>query len=146
MIRSARVAALSVFLALAFPGAAGADFGFQTGSAGFEGVARAEGGAPATLAGSHPYKLSLRVGLREAHDSPGEPGIPHSDGDLRNLALTMPPGLLTNARVVGQCDLRQFDTPRSSPFELSAAGESCPDGSQVGTVDVHSSLGAGSVR
>ncbi len=34
-----------------------------------------------------------------------------------------------------QCTLAAFHTPRTSPFEASLSGESCPDRTQIGTVD-----------
>ncbi len=118
-------------------------FGFLPGAEGFEMVPRAEGGAPDALAGSHPYALTARIGLNLGGEFEGQPGVPFPDGDLRGLRLEMPPGLLLNPAVVPKCTAAEFHTPRSSPFEASRSGESCPDASQVGTVEVHTSLGGG---
>lgn len=85
----------------------------------------ADGGAAAELAGSHPYSLELGLGLDQ---SGGE-------ASLRRLRLEMPPGFFANPAASALCAAGSFATPRSSPFEASAAGESCPARSQLGTID-----------
>ena len=104
----------------ALPAGAGA-FAFQPGEAGFK-VATSSAGAPASLAGSHPHAIVYRLGFTE--------------GALRNLQIQMPPGLLENQTVVRQCNQTQFHTHRTSPFESSLSGESCPQQTQVGVVRV----------
>lgn len=121
-------------------------FGFLPGPEGFAAEAVTEGGLPETVAGSHPYELRISVGLRLGGEAEGKPGVPFADGDLRDLRLEMPAGLLENPNVVEQCSTTTFHTPRSSPFETSASGESCPLGSQIGTVEVSSSADGGSTR
>jgi len=96
-------------------------------------TARVDGGELASVAGSHPYALTASVGL-----NPGE--------HLRNLRLDMPSGLLLNPETTDVCLPSQFGAPRDSPFEASESGESCPDSSQVGTVDVYSSREGGAPR
>jgi hypothetical protein len=105
---------------------------------GFEAAALSEGGAPDTLAGSHPVALNLDVGLAGSSALGG--------GDLRNLELELPPGLLENPTAVPVCPQADFAKPRSSPWEESRAGESCPDNTQVGTVTLTSSFGGGETR
>jgi hypothetical protein len=150
---AALIAALAVTASLLAVPVALADFGFRPGTEGFEAIARAEGGAPDALAGSHPYALTTKIGLNLGGEFEGEPGVPHSDGDLRDLRLEMPPGLTLNSAaltqgqgVQAQCTAAQFSTPRSSPFEASRSGESCPDATQLGTVDLHTNLGGGTAR
>jgi hypothetical protein len=118
-----------------------AGFGFLPGEEGFAAEAIAEGGGPATAAGSHPYALRITFGLRPGGDFEGEPGASFSDGDLRDLRIDLPPGMLQNPDVVRQCSAADFRTPRNSPFEESLSGESCPDTSQVGTVEFESAHG-----
>jgi hypothetical protein len=118
-------------------------FGFLPGSEGFAAHAYADGGAPATRAGEHPYQLDLTIGFRQGGEFEGQPGVAFPDGDLRDLRIEMPPGLLLNPAVLDKCSLVEFHTPRFSPFETSQSGESCPDKSQVGTVEVRTSLGGG---
>jgi hypothetical protein len=141
MIRALAVAAV-VTAALCLPAAAQGAFGVE----GFDVAATKLDGTPATQAGSHPYELRARIDLNQVTDYPGQPGVPFPDGDLRDLTLNLPSGLVGNPTVIGQCTLAEFDTPRSSPFEASASGESCPLKSQVGTVAIHSSIGGGQTR
>jgi hypothetical protein len=100
---------------------------------GFAAFASADGGA-ATAAGSHPYQLDFALGLDQAGGT----------RDLRDLRIDLPPGLLANPAAMNVlCSSAAFATPRSSPFEASASGESCPDRSQVGTVEVETGAGGG---
>jgi hypothetical protein len=128
-------------LALLAPPCAQADFGFAPGPAGFSAEASGEGGLPDLQAGSHPQALGIEVNLE-----PEAPGSPFSDGDLRDLEIELPAGLIENPAAVPQCTLAQFHTPRTSPFEASLSGESCPDKTQIGTVAVRSSFGGGETR
>jgi hypothetical protein len=155
--RSLGLAALAAFafLLLTSVGSAHAAFGFLPGDGGFNVSAtepddpayvvggQAPGG-PDTLAGSHPYALRAEVNFNPAPPSPGEPGVPHPDGDLRDLSLELPPGLSENPRVVGACAPARFDTPRHSQEGLS--GENCPDDSQVGILTLRSSQAGGETR
>ena len=132
-------------LALLSP-VAGAGFGFRAGGEGFSVEARAEGGGPETRAGSHPFSLVTEVNFELGPESPGEPGVPFSEGDVRALRIDLPPGLIENPAAVPRCALADFHSPRQSPFEESLSGESCPDRTQIGTVTVRSSYAGGSSR
>lgn len=118
-------------------------FGFLPGPGGFFVHAIADGGGADTQPGSHPYQLSMGVGFNRGGSFEGQPGVEFPDGDVRDLRVEMPPGLIVNPSVVGKCRLVEFDTPRQSPFESSRSGESCPDRTQVGTVEVQTSLDGG---
>jgi hypothetical protein len=119
---------------LALPAAAQADFGIES----FDAQVLAEGALPATEAGSHPVSLELEVELEHSGS--------HAEGDLRNLGVELPPGLLEDPTSVPICTQADFLTPRSSPWEESRSGESCPDNTQVGTVTLTSSHGGGETR
>jgi hypothetical protein len=121
-------------------------FDFLAGEEGFSASVYATDGTPATRAASHPYELDLDVGFRAGGEFEAQPGATFPDGDPRDLGIEMPAGLLANPNALAKCTLTDFHTPRTSPFEASRSGESCPDKSQVGTVSVHSSLGGGVVR
>lgn len=123
-----------------------AGFGFLPGSDGFSAQALAEGGEAATLAGSHPYQLSFEIGLREGGEFKGQPGVPFTDGDLRDLRIEMPHGLLENPAALPRCSGVEFNAPRESPFEASRSGESCPAVSQIGVVEVSTSANGGETR
>jgi hypothetical protein len=118
--------------------AASAAFGPLPGAAGFDVTATARDGSPEDKAGTHPYRLTTTIALNKA-------GI-YADGDIREIRIDRPPGLIENPTVVGQCRVAQFNTPRVSPFQTSLSGESCPDRSQVGTIEVQSSYGGGQTR
>ncbi len=137
---------MAVSLALlSLPTTAQADFGFLPGPEGFSVAATNGGGSPDLQAGSHPWELSTTVNFKLAGGAP-EPGGPYTDGDLKDLQIELPPGLIENPAALQQCGLAQFDTPRVSPFEASRSGESCPDKSQVGVVTLRTSEGGGEAR
>jgi hypothetical protein len=121
-------------------------FGFLPGPEGFAVSAVADDDGGAAGPGSHPYQLSFELGLNQAGPFEDQPGAVFPDGDLRDLRIEMPPGLIVNPSVIVRCTLDAFNTPRASPFEASKSGESCPLKSQVGTVEVQSSLGGGQPR
>jgi hypothetical protein len=123
------------------PATALASFGFAPGAEGFSAVATGEGGFVDHQAGSHPQALGIEVSFK-----PASPGSPFADGDVKDLEIELPGGLIENPAAVPQCSLSAFHTPRSSPFEASLSGESCPDKTQVGTVEVRSSFGGGETR
>jgi hypothetical protein len=107
----------------------------------------AEGGGPATLAGSHPFALTTKLGFALAPEPPAQPGGPYTDGDLRDLSLELPPGLIENPAAVPKCSQAQFEEPRSSPFESpSASGENCPARTQVGLLTVETVGPGGQTR
>src|SRR6188474_3629523 len=122
-------------------------FGFLAGTEGFAAAARKDGGGPETRAGAHPYQLDFEIGLNQGGEFEDQPGIAFPDGDIRELAIEMPPGLIVNSSALEKCTAVQFGTPRGSPFEdPSLSGESCPDRAQVGTIEIATSLGGGQTR
>jgi hypothetical protein len=148
---------VAIGLLLAVAPQAQAAFGLLPGDAGFNVTASepddpalvlggVAAGGPDSLAGSHPYALDAQVNFNPGPESPGEPGVPYSDGDLRDLRLDLPAGLVENPTVVGRCSAAQFSAPRQSPFGPSLSGESCPDDSQIGLLTLRSSAGGGQTR
>ncbi len=138
----ARIVLSAVALLLAIPSGAQA-FSFLPGAEGFE--ARpliSEAGEPATQAGAHPASLRLSVGLEASKAA----GAPFTQGDLKDLSLELPGGLIENPTAVPTCTQAAFHKPRFSPFEESKSGESCQDRSQIGTLAVKSSFAGGETR
>ncbi len=121
-------------------------FGFKPGSEGFDFQALNGDGSPASEAGAHPFAIVGDVNFTEGPGSPGQPGVPFPAADLRDMRFQLPSGLIGNPSVAGQCTLAQFNAPRTSPYEESLSGESCPNKSQVGTVTMRSALLGGSER
>ena len=120
-----------------------AGFGFAPGEEGFSAAATEENGSAATLAGSHPYALTTEVNFAQAGTSEGNPGVPITDGDVKDLQIELPPGLLENPTAVAECSQAAFQTPRGGGRH---SGEDCPPRSQIGTATVRSSYGGGSTR
>jgi hypothetical protein len=137
-------ALIFALLAILVP-AANASFGFKSGKEGFSVSVKGEDGKPSSEAGKHPGEWSMHLGLNETGGFP--------DGDLRDLRVETPQGMLLNPTFQGsvaselvRCSLVDFQTPRVSPNEQSLSGESCPLYTQVGTIDVHTSFGGGVTR
>ena len=137
------VASLFALLAtFVLPPSAQATLSIET----FEVSATEANNTPDTRAGSHPFQLTTTLAFHRSESSAG-PGEPFTDGDLRDLHLEEPPGLIENPAALSQCTQAQFNTPRSSPYEAHpGSGESCPDASQIGVVTVHSNFGGGATR
>jgi hypothetical protein len=130
-----------VFVAALFAApAAEADFGFLPGPEGFDVTATSEGGGVDTQAGSHPWELTTTANFK-LEAGPPQPGGPYTDGDLHDLHIEEPAGLIENPASVPQCSVAQFHAARVSPFEASQSGESCPDKTQVGTITMRTSFG-----
>lgn len=132
-------------LALAGAPAAHAEFGFLPGGNGFSFSATELDGSVDDQGGTHPYALATRVAFELGTEPSGQPGEYFTDGDVRNLRIERPAGLIENPTVVAQCSLDRFGTPRESPFQESLSGEQCPDASQVGTIDVEAIRGGARV-
>jgi hypothetical protein len=114
-----------------------AAFGILPGGEGLEVSATEADGSASETTGAHPYAVTTKINFKL------EGGGPYSDGDLRNLRIDLPPGMVENPTTVEACSSSQFSTPRSSPFQESASGESCPPKSQVGTVTVRGAFPGG---
>jgi hypothetical protein len=137
VVLGATLLALLVLLAQA-SSAEAAEFGFRPGPEGLRVALEEEDGSPALQAGRHPYQLRADLGFGE------EGGVPAED--VKDLRLQLPSGLIGNPSVLTRCTAAQFDTPRSSPYEQSSSGESCPDKSQVGTITLRTGLLGGAAR
>ena len=139
-------ALIAVFaLGLLIAPIAQASFGFKAGKEGFSVSVTTEEGKPSFAAGTHPYEWSTHLAFKQSGEFP--------DGDLRNLKIETPQGMLLNPTFEGspaadlvKCTAVDFQTHRDSPYEESRSGESCPVYTQVGTVDVHTSFGGGITR
>ncbi len=123
-----------------------AGFGFLAGTGGFSAAVIKDGNLPASGVGTHPYQMDLGLHFNQGGDFEGQPGVAFPDGDLRDLTLDLPPGLLMNPAALDKCSLTDFHAPRVSPFEQSQSGESCPDRTQIGTIEVASARDGGTPR
>ncbi len=99
----------------------------------------AEGGSEVdTLAGSHPYSLITEVNFNQAGQ--------FSEGDLQNLHLDLPAGLIENPTAVPTVSAPMSSRPSRLPVRSEPSGESCPTLSQIGIVTVKSSNDGGEAR
>ncbi len=98
---------------------AAAAVAFLPGAAGFEARLYAEGGQPATQAGSHPVALTADFGFQK------EGGGPFGEGDLRDLSLELPPGLIENPTALGS---RAFAARPISTRRASRPGKEASPG------------------
>jgi hypothetical protein len=124
--KSALLALAALFLLI--PASAQASFGFLPASEGLSFAAKKQDTTNVVQAGGHPYLFKVHVGLNSSGAE--------SDGDLKELDLSLPAGLLFNPTAIEACEATRFATPRVSPYEASASGESCPSSTQIGVVAV----------
>lgn len=76
---------------------------------------------PYGQAGGHPYELVTKIVMHTSYLANGEG---NADGELRDVRLSLPPGLVGNPQSVPQC-----------PQQLEEA-ERCPRDAQIGTIGV----------
>ena len=111
-------------------------FGFSAfGSAmlGVDGVAD-------TQAGSHPYELATRINLNSTiRETPEATHEPTSIGDLRDVIVDLPPGVVGSALAAPTCTLAQLTAADKDPSSSAA----CPSDSAIGYIrSLPESLGA----
>ena len=110
--RAAFCTVLGFAIAGAFAPAAQADFGFLGGEEGFSAQPLKEGGSPDQRAGAHPLVLRTEVNFNLGEELPSEPGVPVTEGDLKDLEIELPPGLVENPASAPKCSQAKFHTPR----------------------------------
>ncbi len=119
------VAAFAVFVAPAL-----ASFGFQSHS--FENAIVNENGSPDAQAGSHPFALETGFSFNR---KPGLSGQAVTDGNVKDVLVELPPGMVGDPTATPRCTIEQFET---SNHNLSGgySGASCPADTQVGIAAV----------
>jgi hypothetical protein len=108
-----------------------ANFGFLVGPPGAYGSATKEDGSPATLAGSHPYQLTVGMGFASdpTEESGGTLHVP--GGGVRDISGELPQGVVVNPEAAPKCT------------EVQLEGNSqCPDATQIGTIRIPTSISA----
>jgi hypothetical protein len=122
----AALVAAMLLLAAAWAPSAFAAFGIKS----FDGEVTADaGGTPATQAGSHPYAISTTIKFN-THEDP-ETGNQIPDGNVKDIQVHLPAGLVGNPEATVQCTQQQF---QNSQF-LQSGG--CPVESEVGEVTIY---------
>jgi hypothetical protein len=123
---------------LALTGSALASFGFRSGPVGFEYSVVNQDLSPAAHAGSHPWAIRTSFNMNGTTNESGEEA---PDGDVKDVEVDLPVGLVGNPGVTPKCTLQQFTTPRNkenlppgSSYEIS--GATCAANSQVGVAEL----------
>ncbi len=109
MRRHRAIPILLLLALIALPASAQADFGLAPGKATV--TALKSDGTIELRAGSHPYSLDFHFELKT--DSSGL----SEGGEMRNLVIDLPPGLIGNPEAVPTCPRTSFEggTPQCSP-------------------------------
>src|ERR1700727_664265 len=110
--------------------AADADFGFLPGPAGFDGTITNADGSPDTQAGSHPYAVTTGFALNTVT---GGEGILPAGGEIRDIDVSVPPGLIGDPNAVPACP---------STLLYASGNSECPDNTAVGIVKIYISGGS----
>jgi hypothetical protein len=105
-----------------------ADFGFEPGLAGFDGAVTNQDGSTDTQAGSHPFAATTSFSLNRAFSPSGQAG---PAGNIKDLQVDIPPGLVGNPTAVSTCTPSQL-SHSGVGLETPNPEESCPATSQVG--------------
>jgi hypothetical protein len=100
-----------------------------SGLAGFHTEITGPNGTPATQAASHPYQFTTSF-LLNTEAPPGRSPVP-AQGDLKDIHLALPPGLVGNPTATARCTQQQFSEISTEFVVLNA----CPPGSVVGVID-----------
>ena len=96
------------------------------GVPGFDGSILNEDGTTDTQAGSHPYALTTSLGFNSTVDSSG---APRPDGNVKDIAVNLPPGLVGDPTAVPQC-------PQQELQDVLTFRAGCAAASQVGFITV----------
>ena len=97
-------------------------------------------GKPASAAASHPYQYttSFAVNMETAPPGSQTPFLP-AEGDLKQIEVALPPGLIGNPTATRRCSAQQFTNHHStfSPIrDTPVTSNECPVGSAVGVAIV----------
>jgi len=97
-------------------------------------------GTPVRQAASTPFQYLTRFAANTERAGPAGAGITEfvpAGGDLKDIAVALPPGLIGNPTAVPRCPAQQFNTTDNTVIGSSnVTRNQCPDGSAVGLVAV----------
>jgi hypothetical protein len=114
-------------------------FGFSVNEAPPVGSPVGTLGLPDVQAGSHPWSMTTSIKFNVAAEpTGGGEGEPVTDGDVKNLSVALPAGLVGDPTATPKCTSKQFNTPNPG---ILFSGASCPDSTQVGEVAADVSFG-----
>jgi hypothetical protein len=102
-------------------------------------------GLPAGQAASHPYQYTTSFAVNTTHGAPGGTAefVP-AGGDVKDVRVALPPGLIGNPTAVSHCTAQQFGTSHAiEPLGAVVTVNECPNSSAVGLVLVQQLEGRG---
>jgi sugar lactone lactonase YvrE len=110
----------------------------------FEATLTGVDGNPVSDAAAHPYQYTTRfaVNLKPAPLGAVASFVP-AGGDLKQVEVGLPPGLVGNPTAVARCTAVQFNTIHGGPKNSNL--NECPDGSAVGVIAIRQLEGSGQV-
>jgi hypothetical protein len=116
--------------------------GFGDAPAGFEefhATLTGPDGLSASGADSHPYQYTTSFGINMALAPEGAvtPVVP-AEGDVKDIEVTLPPGLVGNPTALPRCSAQQFTTTHGvspNPGENFSVNE-CPEAATVGLAQI----------
>ncbi len=127
MLRKAALLLTSVlWLSFVCVGSASASFGFRT----FENVILNPEGAPEVQAGSHPWEMRTSFKLNTTTNASAQT---ITDEDVKDVKVSLPPGLVGDPTATQKCTRKQFETPSATHV---FSGASCPGSTQVGVASI----------
>jgi hypothetical protein len=103
-------------------------------------------GLPVQQAGSHPYQYLNSFAVNTRPVAPGGIGeFRPAGGDVKDIEVELPPGLVGDPTATSRCTAQQFNTSHTvnTDFGATFTQNECPDGSAVGMVVVQQLEGHG---
>jgi hypothetical protein len=97
-----------------------------------------EDGTAATQAGDHPYQYVTSFAANTESGPPGGSPFVPANGDIKDVEIALPPGLVGNPTAVSQCTAQEFAQQRViiTGTGTNVFKNGCPDGSVVGYIFV----------
>ncbi len=99
-------------------------------------------GQPVNQAGSHPYQYTTSFAVHMVPGSFAAPFVP-AEGDLKDIDVKLPPGLIGNPLAISRCTLQEFNTIPESGGAHPV--NECPESAAIGLVLVQQLEGVGGV-
>lgn len=102
-------------------------------------------GQPVIQAASDPYQYTTSFAVNTAPGPAGGAPLVPAGGNVKNVRVALPPGLVGNPNVASRCTAQQFATQHTvqTPDVGVQTVNDCPDGSAVGIIVVQQVEGNG---
>jgi hypothetical protein len=104
----------------------------EAGFSSFTAEATGPEGEPATQAASHPFQYTTSFAINTEPGPTESPPIVPAEGDIKDIEVKLPPGLIGNPLATPRCTPQHFFA--LDPSEGNHPKNECPDASAVGFV------------